>query len=87
MPAEYRVATVDAAGIAVRHGLGSRSQPVVNTAILGAFVRATGVVELEALLEAIDLEVPVKAEENRAAATEAYEQAHLGSWAMSDLAT
>ena len=79
VPAEYRVATVDAAGIAVRHGLGSRSQPVVNTAILGAFVRATGVVELEALLEAIDLEVPVKAEENRAAATEAYEQAHLGS--------
>ncbi len=79
VPAEYRVATVDAAGIAVRHGLGSRSQPVVNTAILGAFVRATGVVELDALLEAIDLEVPVKAAENRAAATEAYEQARLGS--------
>jgi 2-oxoacid:acceptor oxidoreductase gamma subunit (pyruvate/2-ketoisovalerate family) len=76
---EYRVATVDAAGIAVRHGLGSASQPVVNTAILGAFVRATGVVELEALLEAIDLEVPMKAAENRAAATEAFEQAHLGS--------
>jgi 2-oxoacid:acceptor oxidoreductase gamma subunit (pyruvate/2-ketoisovalerate family) len=79
VPEEYRVATVDAAGIAVRHGLGSASQPVVNTAILGAFVRATGVVELEALLEAIDLEVPMKAGENRAAATEAFEQAHLGS--------
>ena len=79
VPEEYRVATVDAAAIAVRHGLGSRSQPVVNTAILGAFVRATGVVELEALLEAIDLEVPVKAGENRAAATEAFEQARLGS--------
>jgi 2-oxoisovalerate ferredoxin oxidoreductase gamma subunit len=78
VPPEFRVATVDAAAIAVRHGLGSRSQPVVNTAILGAFVRATGVVELEALLEAIDLEVPVKAGENRAAATEAYEQALLG---------
>jgi len=79
IPEQYRVATVDAAGIAVRHGLGSRAQPVVNTAILGAFVRATGVVELEALLEAIDLEVPVKAGENRAAASEAYEQAILGS--------
>ena len=79
VPEEYRVATVDAAAIAVRHGLGSRSQPVVNTAILGAFVRATGVVELEALLEAIDLEVPAKAGENRAAATEAFEQARLGS--------
>jgi 2-oxoisovalerate/pyruvate ferredoxin oxidoreductase gamma subunit len=79
VPAPYRVATVDAADIAVRHGLGSRAQPVVNTAILGAFVRATGVVELEALLEAIDLEVPVKTEENRAAATEAFERVALGA--------
>jgi len=44
VPEGYRVATVDAAAIAVRHGLGSRTQPVVNTAILGAFVRATAVV-------------------------------------------
>jgi len=75
---DYRVATVDAAEIAVRHGLGSRAQPVVNTAILGAFVRATGVVTLDALLEAIDREVPVKAEENRAAATEAFARVRLG---------
>ncbi|MBN2113024.1 MAG: 2-oxoacid:acceptor oxidoreductase family protein [Acidimicrobiia bacterium] len=79
VPGDYQVATVDAAGIAVRHGLGSRAQPVVNTAILGAFVRATGVVELDALLEAIDAEVPVKTVENRAAAAEAFEQADLGS--------
>lgn len=68
----FRVATVDASGIALRHGLGTAAQPVVNTAILGAFVRATGIVELEGLLAAIDHEVPVKAEENRAAAEEAY---------------
>jgi len=79
VPGEFRVATVDAAAIAVRHGLGSRAQPVVNTAILGAFVRATGLVEMAALLEAIDLEVPLKTEENRAAATEAYQQVSLGS--------
>jgi len=78
VPAGYRVATVDAADIAVRHGLGSRAQPVVNTAILGAFVRATGVVPLDALLEAIDREVPVKTEENRAAASEAFERVLLG---------
>ncbi len=85
-PRSYRVATVDAAGIAVRHGLGSRSQPVVNTAILGAFVRATGVVELEALLEAIDLEVPVKAEENRAAASRGLRRRRIwDNEAMSDL--
>ncbi len=78
LPGSCRVATVDAAAIAVRHGLGSRAQPVVNTAILGAFVRATGVVPLDALLEAIDREVPVKSEENRAAAAEAFAQAVLG---------
>ena len=78
VPAQYRVATVDAADIAVRHGLGSRAQPVVNTAILGAFVRATGVVELPALLEAMDLEIPVKTADKRAA-TEAFERAHLGT--------
>ncbi len=72
-----RTATVDASDIALRHGLGSEAQPVVNTAILGAFVRATGVVDLDSLLEAIDDEVPVRAAENRAAATEAYERVRL----------
>jgi pyruvate ferredoxin oxidoreductase gamma subunit/2-oxoisovalerate ferredoxin oxidoreductase gamma subunit len=79
VPPEFRVATVDAADIAVRHGLGSKAQPVVNTAILGAFVRATSVVPLEALLEAIDETVAVKTEQNRAAATEAHERANLGA--------
>lgn len=78
LPAGCRAATVDAASIAVRHGLGSRAQPVVNTAILGAFVRATGVVPLDALLEAIDREVPLKTGENRAAAADAFAEAVLG---------
>ena len=51
---------------------------VVNTAILGAFVRATGIVALEDLLTAIGHEVPVKADENRAAALEAHEKTVLG---------
>lgn len=73
----FRVATVNATAIALRHGLGSTAQPVVNTAILGAFVRATGIVSLDDLLAAIDHEVPVKAEENRLAAAEAYEEVLL----------
>jgi Pyruvate/2-oxoacid:ferredoxin oxidoreductase gamma subunit len=67
------VATVDASSIAVEHGLGSASQPVVNTAILGAFARVTGIVGLDEVLEAIAHEVPMRAEENAAAATEAYQ--------------
>ncbi len=73
----FRVATVNATEIALRHGLGSTAQPVVNTAILGAFVRATGIVSLDDLLAAIEYEVPVKAAENRLAATEAHEQVLL----------
>jgi 2-oxoacid:acceptor oxidoreductase gamma subunit (pyruvate/2-ketoisovalerate family) len=79
VPEEFRVATVDAADIAARHGLGSKAQPVVNTAILGAFVRATGVVPLDALLEAITATVSVKTARNREAATEAFENADLGA--------
>jgi pyruvate ferredoxin oxidoreductase gamma subunit/2-oxoisovalerate ferredoxin oxidoreductase gamma subunit len=50
---------------------------VVNTAILGAFARATGVIDLDHLLKAIDEEVPATASANRAAAQEAYETVRL----------
>lgn len=76
--AAVRIATVDASAIALRYGLGSAAQPVVNTSILGAFVRATGIVTLDDLLAAIELEVPTKAEENRAAAVEAHDRVVLG---------
>lgn len=73
-----RVATVDASEIALRHGLGTPAQPVVNTAILGAFARATGIVSLQELLTAIEHAVPARAADNRAAAAEAYERVVLG---------
>ncbi len=69
----FRVATVDASGIAAAHRLGSASAPIVNTAILGAFARATGLVGIDAVCEAIRESVPVKPEENVAAAREAWE--------------
>lgn len=75
----FRVATVDASRIALDHSLGTAAQPVVNTSILGAFVRATKIVTLDDLLVAIEHEVPTKTEENRAAATDAYEHVRLGA--------
>ena len=69
----YRVATVDANTIAVRHGLGTRTQPIVNTAIIGAFSRAFGIVGLDAVCAAIREEVPLKQDENVDAAMEAAE--------------
>jgi len=73
----YRVATVDANHIAVKYRLGSPTNPIVNTAILGAFARMSGLVKLETLLETIREEVPLKPEENAAAAEEAYKEAQI----------
>jgi pyruvate ferredoxin oxidoreductase gamma subunit/2-oxoisovalerate ferredoxin oxidoreductase gamma subunit len=68
------LAAVDATGIAVRHGLGSRTTPIVNTAILGALSRASGVVRIGSVLHAIRAHVPAKPGENVEAAREAYER-------------
>ncbi len=64
---------VDATGIAVSHGLGSKAQPLVNTAMLGAFAKAAGNLKLENLLRAVEESVPHKVENNLRAVNEAYE--------------
>lgn len=73
----YRVATVNASGIATRHRLGPASAPIVNTAILGAFARATGLVSLQSLSAAVREAVPVKQDANVAATEEAYNEVRL----------
>jgi len=70
----YRIATVDAVRIALEHRLGSRSAPIVNTAIIGAFAGATGLVGLDAVKKAIEGFVPMKKEENMQAAVEAFNE-------------
>ena len=72
-PEEYHAAAVDASGIAVKHNLGTKSITIVNTSILGAFAKFTGVVGIDAVVEAIREGVPIMQEENAAAAMEAYE--------------
>jgi len=67
----FSVATVNASDIAVRHGLGTRSQPIVNTAIVGAASSVFGWFGMEAVEAAIADEVPVKVAENVEAAREA----------------
>lgn len=69
---DFRVATVDAYAIAIKYGLGPKASPIVNTAILGAFSKISGVVSLDVLLKGIKEIVPIKPEENAEAATEAY---------------
>ena len=74
LPSHYRVATVDASAIAIRHRLGPASAPIVNTAILGAFARVTALVGIEALSDAVREIVPVKQEDNVAATREAHDE-------------
>ncbi len=77
MFAGYRLALVDATRIALNHGLGTRTHPIVNTAILGAFARMLGMPPMDTVAQAIREEVPSKPEENIRAAEEAYDQVQI----------
>jgi 2-oxoacid:acceptor oxidoreductase gamma subunit (pyruvate/2-ketoisovalerate family) len=73
----YRLAIVDATRIALSHGLGTRTHPIVNTAIMGAFARMLEMPPMNAVAQAIEAEVPSKPEENIQAAQEAYAEVQL----------
>lgn len=72
LPAGIRVATCDATRIALAHGLGSRTRPIVNTAAIGALAGFTQLVPLDAVLTAIPHLVPTHVDANREAAREAF---------------
>jgi pyruvate ferredoxin oxidoreductase gamma subunit/2-oxoisovalerate ferredoxin oxidoreductase gamma subunit len=71
---EFRIAVVDAAGIALRHGLGTGGLPIVNSAMVGAFAAATGLLRIESVTEAVRATVPVEQDANAAAAEDAFKQ-------------
>ncbi len=76
----FRVALVDASAIARACGLGSKTQPIVNTAILGAFATDSGSVKLESVCESIAEAVRIKTDKNVEAAREAAKQvARIGN--------
>jgi len=70
----WRVATVDASSIAAEYKLGSRTNPIVNTAILGAFASVTGLVKIGSVAEAIREGISIKPEANIDAATKAFQE-------------
>ncbi len=74
LPTRFKYFVIDATAIAASHGLGSRTAPIVNTAIMGGFVKICDFVTLDAVLESIREIAPVKEEENVAAAKEAFEK-------------
>jgi ketoisovalerate ferredoxin oxidoreductase, gamma subunit (EC 1.2.7.7)/pyruvate ferredoxin oxidoreductase, gamma subunit (EC 1.2.7.1) len=72
------VAVVDATDVAVNLGLGSRSSPIVNTAILGAYAKAIGNVKIESIVQAIKSNAPTRPDDNAKAALESYNRTILG---------
>lgn len=69
-----KVFTVDATTIAVDNHLGTKTNPIVNTAVLGAYSKAVGNVGMEAIREAIRENAPIKPDENIKAADDANEK-------------
>jgi len=73
-----RIARIDATAIAREHKLGSTAQPLVNSAMLGAFAKVAGDITLDNLLGAVEVLVPQHPERNLAAVEQAYNQVVLG---------
>ncbi len=65
-----KVGRINALEISQKNGLGA----IVNTAMLGAYIRLTNVIRLETLLKVISETVPTAAGPNMMAAKEAYER-------------
>jgi 2-oxoacid:acceptor oxidoreductase gamma subunit (pyruvate/2-ketoisovalerate family) len=69
----WHVASVDATSIAAKYRIGTQTQPIVNTTMVGAFARVTGIVGLEEITRAIAETIPSRVESNQNATREAYE--------------
>jgi len=68
----FTVITVDATEIAWQHKLAIGSFPMVNTVMLGAMARISGLASLDNLVEAIKKRVTASLEANISAAAEGY---------------
>jgi len=70
----FRLALVDATQIAVKCDLGTRTHPIINTAMIGAFARIMEMPPLDIISEAIQAEITTQPDKNIQASKEAYEQ-------------
>ncbi len=75
--AGFKLAFIDANAIALNHQLGARTQPIVNTSMIGAFARLFNTPHMTAIAEAIREEVPAEAEANIGAAEDAYNEVQM----------
>jgi 2-oxoacid:acceptor oxidoreductase gamma subunit (pyruvate/2-ketoisovalerate family) len=69
----FKLGLINAGPIARSAGLGS----TLNTTLLGAYVRLTGLVKMETMVEAVRRMVPSKIEANIRALQQGYDKAHI----------
>jgi pyruvate ferredoxin oxidoreductase gamma subunit/2-oxoisovalerate ferredoxin oxidoreductase gamma subunit len=82
LPGAFNVAACDATAIALAHGLGSRTMPIVNTAMAGAFAAVADLIQLQSIVEAIPDVVPVEVQANQTAAIEAFDAVRIRASAV-----
>jgi pyruvate ferredoxin oxidoreductase gamma subunit/2-oxoisovalerate ferredoxin oxidoreductase gamma subunit len=80
--ADFKVAIVDGTRIAIKHQLGTRTHPLINTAMLGALARILAMPPLEMLTEVIASEISSATAANIAAARDGYQRVHVAQGAM-----
>ena len=74
---DYSLAVVDATHIALKNRLGTRTHPIVNTAVMGSLARVLGIPSMAAISEAIREEIPRQSKANIKAAETAYNKVKL----------
>lgn len=74
---DFNIATVNATAIALKYGLGSRTSPIVNTTMLGAFCRLPLNLDISYVKKAIKDKIKIKTNNNLLAAEEAYKNLKL----------
>jgi 2-oxoacid:acceptor oxidoreductase gamma subunit (pyruvate/2-ketoisovalerate family) len=75
------ISLVDALEISLKHGLGA----IINTAMLGAYGRFSGLVQMDTLFRVMRETLPSSIDQNLAAAKDAFESVHPGMEEMEHL--
>jgi len=72
LPAGTRTVVIDFNRIALEHGLGSATMPLINAPVLGALARITGLAASDSLNRALPHFIPARLEENHRALLDAF---------------
>ena len=73
----FNLAHVDATSIALRNHLGTRTHPIVNTAMIGAFARMLDKPPMDMIANAIHEDIATNPEQNIQASKEAFAEVQL----------